>query len=81
MYHGKGELRNSSSTYIGDFKKGLKSGEGVEIYRETGVKVEGLWENDAMLGRFLVYEEGKVRSAKAIQDEVSYLTDEEFHSL
>ena len=73
--HGSGQLVKTSVLYKGGFSNGCKHGKGVELDKETGVKIEGTWDNGKLGGKIQIYEQNRVRSAKMIQENLSYLTD------
>ena len=47
---------------------------------DTENRSEGGWENNELEGAFLLFEEGRVRSAKSISDTLHYLTDEQYQA-
>lgn len=46
MYHGKGKLVTSLSTYDGDFKDGVRHGIGNEYFNQSGLRISGIFINN-----------------------------------
>ena len=61
-YTGKAEVQyTNGDTYTGDFKDGVREGEGTYVYGETGNKYEGQWKLNKK-------KESKITHAKNMHD-------------